>query len=286
MDAPARSVAEDLLARLDRALPGRIEGFYVVGSACMGAFRPGRSDLDFVAIAGRDLRRAELERLRVVHLGRWTSALVRDVAIRRRWPFVCNGFYLRNGDLARSPLEVTPLAGHVGGRFRIAEREGFDVNPITWQVLAQHGIALRGPDRERLRVRTDPAELRAWTHGNLNGYWRRWVERARRPGLNRATVLGRRFIAAGVLGAPRLHYTFATGEITTKEAAGRYALDVFEPRWRIVIEDALVYWRGAPSARPYRRHPGRRRHDAADFVSSVIEAGNALPRDARSAFGK
>ena len=63
MDAPTRSVAEDLLARLDRALPGRIEGFYVVGSACMGAFRPGRSDLDFVAIAGRDLRRAELERL-------------------------------------------------------------------------------------------------------------------------------------------------------------------------------------------------------------------------------
>jgi hypothetical protein len=32
LPAPARQTAEDLLARLDRALPGRIEGLYVVGS--------------------------------------------------------------------------------------------------------------------------------------------------------------------------------------------------------------------------------------------------------------
>ena len=33
--------------------------------------------------------------------------------------------------------------------------------------------------------------------------------------------------------------------------------------------------------------PGRSDLDLADdFVSSVIDAGNALPRDARSAFGK
>lgn len=282
LPAPAGQIAEDLLARLDHALPGRIEGFYVVGSACMGAFRPGRSDLDFVAVVDRELSRRELVRLGAVHLGRWTSTLVRDVAIRRSWPFVCNGFYLRNGDLARSPLEVTPLAGHVSGRFRIAEREGFDVNPITWRVLARHGIARRGPGRERLRVHADSAELRAWTRGNLNSYWRRWVARARRPGPSRATVLGRRFIAGGVLGAPRLHYTLAVGEIASKENAGVYALSAFEPRWRPVIEDALAYWRGAPPGSRYQRHPARRRRDAAEFVSVVIDAGNGLVHDARS----
>ena len=241
----------------------------------MGAFRAGRSDLDFVAIADRDLSRAEFGRLGAVHMGRWASALVRDVALRRRWPFVCNGFYVPSGDLARSPLEVTPLAGHVSGRFRIGQREGFDVNPVTWLVLARHGIALRGPERQRLDIHADPLELRAWVQGNLNGYWRRWVERARRPGVNRAMVLGRRFVAAGVLGAPRLHYTLATGEVTTKEAAGAFALGAFEPRWRPVIEDALGYWRGHPSAHRYRRHPGRRQHDAAEFVSRVIAAGTA-----------
>ncbi len=276
LPAPATQIAEDLLARLDHALPGRIEGFYVVGSACMGTFRPGRSDVDFVAVADRELSRLELARLGAVHLGRWTSALVGDVAIRRRWPLVCNGIYLRDGDLARSPLEVTPLAGHVSGRFRIAEREGLDVNPITWHVLARHGIVLRGRDPERLGVHVDAGELLAWTRGNLNSYWRRWIERVRRPGVSRATVLGRRFIAAGVLGVPRLHYTLAVGEITSKEAAGMYALDAFEPHWRPVVEDALAYWRGAPPAVRYRRLPGRRRHEAAEFVAHVIDSGNAL----------
>jgi predicted nucleotidyltransferase len=276
MPAPASAVVADLIARLDRAVPGRIEGFYVVGSVAMGAFVVGRSDVDFVAIVDRDLGRAELARLRGVHARGWTSALIRDVALRRRWPFVCNGIYLRGGGLERSPLEVTPLAAQVSGRFRIAPRRGFDVNPVTWHTLARHGIAVRGPKPEQLRIRTDSAELRIWTVGNLNDYWRRWVERVRRPGLNRATVLGRRFIAGGVLGAPRLHYTIATGEVATKEAAGQYALETFEPRWHALIEDALAYWRGAPSLRPYRGHAAGRRHDAAEFVALVIDAGNAL----------
>ena len=225
----------------------------------------GRSDVDFVAVVKGELSRAELARLGAVHAGRWASALVRDVGLRRRWPFVANGIYLRASDLAKSPLEVTPLAGHVSGRFRVAPRKGFDVNPVTWHVLARHGVAVRGLAPEQLRIRTDPAELRAWTLGNLNSYWRRWVERARRPGLNRATMLGRRYTSAGVLGAPRLHYTIATGEITTKETAGGYALETFAPRWRALIEDALAYWRGAPVATvPWP--PARRRHDAAEFV--------------------
>ena len=95
----ARNAAEDLLARVDRVVPGGVESFYVVGSACMGAFRPGRSDVDFVAIVDRDLERAELAKLRAVHVGRWTVSLIRDVALRRRWPLVCNGIYLKAGDI-------------------------------------------------------------------------------------------------------------------------------------------------------------------------------------------
>jgi predicted nucleotidyltransferase len=61
---------DDLLARLDRELPDRVEGFYVVGSACLGAFREGRSDIDFVAIVADGLDPDELRRLRAIHLGR------------------------------------------------------------------------------------------------------------------------------------------------------------------------------------------------------------------------
>jgi hypothetical protein len=77
-----------------------------------------------------------------------------------------------------------------------------------------------------------------------------------------------------VLGAPRPHYTIATGKIATKEAAARYALEVFEARWHGLIEDAVAYWRGEPTSEPYRRHPHRRCHDAAEFVVHVIDAAN------------
>jgi len=175
---------------------------------------------------------------------------------------------------SRPPREVTPVAGHVAGRFRVAGREGFDVNPVTWHTLAHHGIAIRGPERDGLQIRTDEAELRTSMLGNLNGYWHRWAERTRRGGLITTRALPRRSAAWGVLGAPRLHYTITTGAIATKEPAAQYALEVFEPRWHGLIEDTLAYWRGAPAPRPYRHHPTRRHRDAAKFVASVIEAAN------------
>jgi hypothetical protein len=44
--------------------------------------------------------------------------LIDDTILRGRWPLVCNGVYLQADDLALSASEVTPIAGHVAGRFR------------------------------------------------------------------------------------------------------------------------------------------------------------------------
>jgi hypothetical protein len=165
---------------------------------------------------------------------------------------------------------------YVAGRFGAAE-PGFDVNPVTWHTLARHGIAVRGPEPRSLGIRTDSAELTQWTMDNLNGYWRRWQARARRPGPATLRALPRRFAAWGVLGAPRLHYTLTTGEVTSKEAAGSYALETFAPEWRGLIEEALAFWRGAPAVAPYRRRPDLRRRAAAAFVAHVIERANRLP---------
>ncbi len=264
---------DDLLTRLDRALPGRVEGFYVVGSVGLAAFREGRSDIDFVAILEGGLDADEVRRLRAIHLGRWARAVLGDGALRRRWPLVCNGSYLERGDLARSPLEVTPLAGHVAGRFAAGEAHSgrrFDVNPVTWHTLARHAITVRGPEPALLEIRTDPRELLAWTRENLDSYWRAWVTRARRVGSLGARALPRRHAAWGVLGVSRLHYTLATGEIVSKEGAGKYALETFGPEWHPIVEDALAFWRGEASSPAFRGRPGLRTRTAAGFVEHVI----------------
>src|SRR5438876_1002375 len=80
----------------------------------------------------------------------------------------------------------------------------------------------------------------------------------------------RRSTAWGVLGAPRLHHTIATGEVISKEAAGEYALDVFPPRWHPLIEEALAYWRGVPYRHEFSR--AERARLTSEFVLEVAAA--------------
>ena len=118
LPAPVRDAVDVLLERVDRALPGRVDGFYVVGSVSLGGFRIQRSDVDFVAIVSGALGDHDVRRLRRAHLACCASAVCQTVP-RRRWPLLCNGVYVTAADLARSPLGVAPLAPHVAGRFLV-----------------------------------------------------------------------------------------------------------------------------------------------------------------------
>src|SRR5262245_45505061 len=210
------------LGQVDLAIPGAIQGFYVVGSTALGAFRPGRSDVDFVAVLGDRLDAAELRRLRRAHRRLYAadlaSALLR---LPWRWPLTCNGVFVRWADLSRPPLAAVPIASHTAWQF--AAGRGFDVNPVTWRVLAERGIAVRGPAPDRLGIHRDEAELRQWCLRNLDGYWRRWASSVLhwRREVARASFL--QGAVWGVLGAPRLHRTVLEGDIVSKEAAGEYA---------------------------------------------------------------
>jgi predicted nucleotidyltransferase len=49
-------------ARLvDDQLPGRIRGLYLHGSLALGDYRPGRSDVDFVAVSDTALQPSEVD---------------------------------------------------------------------------------------------------------------------------------------------------------------------------------------------------------------------------------
>jgi Domain of unknown function (DUF4111) len=256
------------LRQVDLAVPGAIEGFYVVGSTALHAFRPGRSDVDFVAVVGDRLRMLDLSRLRRAQRRLYGADLAHTfVRPPWRWPLTCNGVFVRWADLGRSPLTAVPIASHSSWRF--AAGAGFDVNPVTWRVLAEHGIAVRGPAPDRLDIHRDDTELRRWCLRNLDDYWRRWANSIHAA---RASLF--HHVASGVLGAPRLHRTFLNGDIISKEEAGEYAVAAFGSRWRPMIEEALGYWRGELPAGPFRL-AGRRRHEAARFVLEVVESAVA-----------
>jgi len=273
LPAVVGDLVDRYLGQVDLAIPGAIHGFYVVGSTALGAFRPGRSDVDFVAVLGDELGPADLSRLRRAHRRLYTADLAS--ALRRvpwQWPLTCNGVFVRSADLSRSSLAAVPIASHTAGRF--AAGRGFDVNPVTWRVLAEHGIAVRGPAPDRLEIHQDEAELRRWCLRNLDGYWRRWADSVFHVGREAVRASFFQGAVAGVLGAPRLHRTVLEGDIISKEEAGEYALAVFGNRWRPMIDEALAYWRGELGAGPFRL-AGRRRREAARFVLEVVESAGA-----------
>ncbi len=223
---PVRAVCETYLSLLDEQLPGTVEGLYLHGSLGFGEWYDGRSDVDFVAVWSRRPHEHELRRLEALHeqLG--------EVFPRPSF----DGFHCTWDDLARAPYLCPDVPCTLGGLW---EDEGrMDVNPVTWHELARHGVTVWGPLLDAVSVWTDDDALRAYSRDNLETYWAGEVEALRRfP----AEAAKQEVVAWHVLGVARLHHLLATGELTSKNGAGRHALDVFGGRWRLLLTEALSY---------------------------------------------
>lgn len=258
----------------DSLMPGWIRGFYVVGSAALGEYVPGRSDLDFVAVVSSEVGRSQLLRARLLHALGGIQAVSyskrRGGALTGGTP---NGVFVRETDIARPVTTITPVASHTGHTFSTGK--GFDVNPVVWKVLAERGITIRGDPMGEIGLDPQPDMLKQWNLGNLNTYWRRWGEKVRRGRL-KMSMSGLRYGSAwaigwGTLGAPRLHCTIATGDVIGKRTAGEYALDTFGDEWHDVVRLGLAWWHRethAVSPEDVRR--------SGEFVLAVVDAANAL----------
>lgn len=270
------------LQAVDAEAPGLVEGLYLTGSVALGEFRPHTSDIDFVAVTAHRPDAAALAALGRAHH-----------RLRRRWPKPCfDGLYVTWDELAHNPAAAGRRPYSYNGRFRA--RGGRPGDPVIWHTVAHHGVPCRGPKPTGLNMWTDPDGLARWTLTNFNTYWRPLLDRSSRfshpQSLIAVTSWGAAWI---VLGVSRLHYTLATGEIGSKEAAGRYALQTFPERWHRVLNEALRIRRadrarpdvasafaeiaadlqiGGPSAdgRSLYRTPLGRRRDALAFGEMVI----------------
>jgi hypothetical protein len=258
----------------DRLLPGWTTGFYVVGSAALGEYVPGRSDLDFVATVTARLDRSGFARLRLLHILAGSEAAIRSK--RQGGSLISstpNGLFLTEADIGRPVTSIRPVASHVGYRF--AKGHAFDLNPVTWKVLAESGITIRGPEPSSLGLNTEPELLKSWNLKNLHDYWLPWAKSIsqRVPVSSTRLRYGLAWMVGwGTLGAPRLHYTIATGDVIGKRTAGQYALDTFDKEWRSVIQLGLDWWHDNLTA-PVTTADVRR---AGYFVQTVVESAGAL----------
>ena len=254
-----QDIVTDYLAAMDKALPGLIQGLYLVGSLTLHDFHLKASDIDFVAVTERPVDRDKIDTICRVH---------RKIAKRHRRPQF-NGPYVTWAELTDDPKKTEPGV-FVGdnGRVRLDSRNAR--NPITWQTLSKYGTTLRGPEVSNVRICSDQDGLIAFVRENLDTYWRRWHQQGSRllskSGLLALTNWGAVWV---VLGVSRLHYTLATGEITSKAGAGEYAREIFPAQWHKIIDESLRIRRELPERSLYRSAMARRR-DVLAFLNMVI----------------
>lgn len=256
-----RTTVSSYLFLVDQHLPGRVEGLYLVGSVALNDFQPGRSDIDFVAVASTPLAPTELRRLGQVH---------RELRRNARGPKL-DGIYVSWGELAASPVNLSaPFC--LEGRFR--PDKGFAANPVTWMTLKRYPVSLRGPARPT--VWHDDELLCVWCRENVQGYWTEWVKAARTRLHRQLFTLTSQAVVWGVLGVTRLHATIKQGDIISKSTAGIYALENFPTRWSRIIEEARDVRLNSGASR--YRNIFSRRQDALAFMEHVIAdaCGNAL----------
>ncbi|NKY46072.1 aminoglycoside adenylyltransferase domain-containing protein [Nocardia cerradoensis] len=265
------------LTAVDELSPGLVTGFYLVGSVALGDFHAhgagrGRlttaSDIDFVAVTDQ---RVEPDSPEMTGLA---EAHRRTVRAAPRPNF--DGAVLNWTDLAAGPIECPDVPCAQESRFTASGRSG--INPVTFCELAWHGITVRGPRPDDIEVWADRTALRDFTVDNVRGYWRPWWERSRRAHpLSLAVGLTPWFPVWAVLGVSRLHHLLATGTMTSKCGAGRYALRTFDSRWQPIIAESLhLRTDGAEGNRTYR-NPLARRRDTLAFLDAAIDSALALP---------
>ncbi len=250
-------VLTDYTRRMEQLLPGLMTGFYLHGSIALEAFNPRWSDLDFITVVSRKPGPREMDCLRLIHQ-----------AIRVTCPrWELEGIYLESGDLGRFPNEIAPCPCYYDGALHA--RGYRNLNSVTWWILKNRGIAVVGPPPQELDFVVDWDRLIAEMKENLNTYWAAW---ARKP-VQQVKLLTDWGIQWVVLGVLRQFYTFRENDITSKLAAGKYALAHLPTKWHRLIQEALDIREGTHES----HHNFRivRAIEAVRFLNYIIESCNA-----------
>ncbi|HEX6684767.1 MAG TPA: nucleotidyltransferase domain-containing protein [Candidatus Limnocylindrales bacterium] len=208
-------ILDRYLERVDAERPGLIEMLYVVGSIALGAWQPGRSDIDTIIVTSRALDESDLEVVKAAHMGFDGRSLP---------PGRCTTRSRRRSSTASSA-------------------------PVVWLVLARHGITVRGPAVAEHGITVDAEALRSYNLDNLRGYWQPLANQIRKECENvqdpQSTPVPGEHVAWMMLGPPRLHHTLATGAILSKAGSAGYLREVM-PEFADLADRAVRWRAGEP----------------------------------------
>jgi hypothetical protein len=212
-----------LLRRQQDVLGDDLIGLYLYGSAVVGDFAPGLSDLDLLAVLPGAIDAARFAALLALHDG-----LAADFPA---WRNRIEVQYVPAAALRTFKTQTGPIAVISPGEPLNIKPAGIDWL-LNWYFVRQDGLTLHGPDPHTLIPDISHAEFLAASHRDAQ-VWTGWAEQ---PHDARAQ-------SYAVLTLCRALYAAETADRASKPAAARY-VGARYPQWAALIDDALR-WRQA-----------------------------------------
>lgn len=249
---------------IDLKLPDLLEAYYLYGSASLGAFKEGLSDIDFIAVINREAAEDDVNILKNIHQ-----------VMQRKYPrTTLDGFYIKVNDMESLNKRKNSCLRFNDGKF-VGFTE-FDRNSIDAYQLKKYGIPIIGQKIEHTCYMVDWDILINSMRNNLNTYWHSWWKGCKRfPSLKSIGLLfSLSMVEWGVLGVSRIYYSFNEKDIISKAGAGEYALKAVPKRWHKIIKESMRLRNG--SKKSLYKSVFERRKDALNYMEFMIQECNRL----------
>lgn len=222
---PIEQTVAHLIDVLESVAVTPLRGFYLHGSIALGAYDERISDVDFLAVTDRELKKAEVLLLEEA----FYDSLSKHPLLRKFEGNIISADRLQLADFSACPQCYQ-------GEFSFAPPRDF--NAVTLHSLREFGVTVVGESPSRLIKPVSLFDLLKTMQGNLLYLQQKIPEYADK---------GTDFKVFGVLTLCRILFTVRTGQITSKREAALYAVKIVKSPWREMIQRTLAEWESGMS---------------------------------------
>ena len=220
------AVLRELVEGARASLGASFVGAYLQGSFALGDADEW-SDVDFLVVTHEEVGDAQEAALQAMHR--------RIYALETPWAQHLEGSYPPRAALRRVDPAHSPWLYLDNGATELVRDNHCNTAVVRW-TLREHGVVLAGPDPRSLVDPVSAGELRR----EMLTAAREWAEWAREPHPRFGPgAMSRRQQSLLVLSFCRVLHTFASGSVTSKPEAARWALGALDPEWASLIRRAL-----------------------------------------------
>ncbi|WEG12558.1 DUF4111 domain-containing protein [Pullulanibacillus sp. KACC 23026] len=238
----------DYLKGLEETFADSVRGVYLHGSLALNDF-DSCSEVDFVSMLDHDLNCEEMALLTDLHSDisdKYPHRIMQGSYIN--WSDQKDSSCLPLMDRLRTENDKKVSAPYFDG-FMMTMSAKENVNPVTWWVLKQNGIPLKGPEPVDLPFKLNEEDLVDYVYENMQVYWKKRVEKFWQAAYHEASLPQNELdgeVAWTVLGLLRQLYTLREQKVISKLSAADYGLQHLPEAFHTIIKEAVRIRKQAP----------------------------------------